>query len=167
MLFIYFFDIIKMVCKMKVFNLLFLVLAFLIISGCHGKDIEYYCNVGDELTTDNLCIHESITDPNKKYVCYSGKLVYDKCVSEYTTTASFRRVCPYGYTRGLNGVCTNARGGMVISNYEYYCYSGKLVGTNCVIETTTNANSIDYCDSGYILIDNKCYKETIYPAFER
>jgi len=117
-----------------------------------------------------------IEDPIIDYKCPTGyDLVNDKCVYTTTLLASLRNTCPQGYY--LNGTKCAKNGTIlyisecginktyqngscyptITPTMEYYCTSGKLVGTNCITEKYADPTTFYICNPGFHLNeDNQC-----------
>lgn len=90
----------------------------LMLSGCGEK--EYYCESGDQLKGSS-CVSTQKTPAQVQYYCegYFGLVDGNRC-----------------YAQSFNG---NKTYSPVPAKEKYYCTSGYLQGTNCIIETTYNA----------------------------
>ena len=95
----------------------FFVIGILLIltTGCSK---EYYCDDGDILKGTS-CISERKTPAQIEYYCSMSQyyLNGDKCVRNFGSAGSL----------------------YVNANKRYYCTSGYLSGTVCIIETSYNA----------------------------
>ncbi len=110
------------------------------------------------------------------YGCTTTKYKYYCNTSSYTDVAATKTEvtykCPSGYDKsgsGANTKCTKTTTKTVSANPiktsgGYYCSTGTLTGSKCLIETTDSANYIRdkyyTCDAGYGLSGNVCYKTT-------
>ena len=134
----------------------FIILLLLILSmtGCIGKE-------------------KIIENPIVEYICPTGyDLVNNKCVDTTSLLASIRSVCPQGYyltgtkcaKNGTflyatecgfdktyqNGYCYPT----LFPTTEYYCVTGKLVGTYCVTEKYEDPKPYYRCRQGFYLNEN-------------
>ena len=111
--------------------------------------------------------------------CPSGyKLENKQCVYRTTLIASWRYTCPGGYYYNGNRCAVNgtywdfskcntystyANGRCyptINETMEYYCYSGRLEGLNCITEQYKEPRVFYRCQQGYTLNSNRqCQKE--------
>lgn len=91
------------------------IITLLFVTGCEK---EYYCDSGDTLKGTS-CITQKKTPAQVEYYCSisSYSLVGNKCEKSY----------------GMAGKIS------IAADTRYYCTSGYLQGSSCIIETTYNA----------------------------